>query len=479
VVTPGPGPRQGQARQLAREFDLDIEEMSVEGDGVAYVGRQTIYVPFTIPGERVRVLVRGGARPAAVGTLLSVLRASPHRVSPRCRHFGPGSAGLKPRPTYDGGECGGCTWQHIAYPEQLRLKTALVERLVRARVPAAPRVQTMLAPKPDDPWGFRQKVHFVFGEGGGRRGSRDLLMGHFARSSRSVVNVSECPVHDPRGNAFAFAVHRQLAHARIQADAGQGASLQAIVVRTALGTDEIMTTIVVSHEGDRRLRTATRKAMEMAPPGTAFHLNVHDEDDGFIFGERTRKLVGTERLREQVGGSSHLISPTAFFQTNVAAAALLVSNVLDAMPAAPSRVLDLYAGAGLFAIPLARAGHTVTAIESNRQAAADGRASARLNRLSEDQCRFLVARTEDALTSTSRVDAVVMDPPREGCAPGVVDRLFGHVRPALAVYVSCNPEALASDLGHIVSHGYQVQSLLPVDMFPHTAHVETIAVLTR
>ncbi len=512
MATPGRSPRQGRAHPPGQELELDIEHLSIEGDGVARAGRQTIYVPFTIPGERVRVMVRDGSRPVTWGALLSVLRASPHRVDPKCPHFGPGArvphtgGVLRPgstadstaRPTEEGtgtsagamarstraGErsvspCGGCSWQHIAYPEQLRLKTALVDRLVRARVPGAPRASAMLTANGSDPWGFRQKVHFVFGEGSGRRGSRDLLMGHYARGSRRVVNVSACPVHDPRGNALAFAMHRQLARARVQADAGQGAALQSLAVRAALRTDELMATVVISHEGDRQLRTATRKAMEMATPGTSFHLNIHDKDDGLIFGARTRKLAGSERLRDEVGGSSYLLSPAAFFQTNVAAAGLLVSTVLDAMPTEPSRVLDLYAGAGLFAIPLARAGHTVTAVESNRQAVDDALASARLNRVSQEQCRFLVSRTEDALASVPRVDAAVLDPPREGCAPGVTDRLFGQVRPVLAVYVSCNPEALASDLGDIVRHGYQIRSLIPVDMFPHTAHIETVAVLTR
>lgn len=471
MATHGRSPGLGRAHQSGQEFDLDIEALSIEGDGVAHAGRQTVYVPFTIPGERVRVLVRGGSRPVAAGTLLEVLVPSPNRVNPRCPHFGPHAAHALP--------CGGCSWQHIAYPEQLRLKTALVDRLVGARVPGAPRAKLMLAASPDNPWGSRQKVHFVFGEGGGRRGSRDLLMGHYARGSRRVVGVSECPVHDARGNALAFAVHRQLARARIQADAGQGAALQSITVRAALGTGELMATLVISHEGDRQLRTATRKAMEAAPAGTSFHLNVHDRDDGFIFGAKTRTLAGAERLRDEVAGFSYLVSPTSFFQTNVAAAGLLVSTVLNVMPKEPSRVLDLYAGAGLFAIPLARAGHTVTAVESNRQAVADGLASARLNRLGEDQCRFVVSRTEEALTSASRVDAVVLDPPREGCAPGVIHRLFGQLRPHLAVYVSCNPEALANDLGEIVPHGYRLRSLEPVDMFPHTPHVETIAVLTR
>jgi 23S rRNA (uracil1939-C5)-methyltransferase len=337
----------------------------------------------------------------------------------------------------------------------------------------------MRSAQPEHPWAFRQKVHFVFGEGAGRRGSRDLLMGHYARGSRRVVNVTECPVHDPRGNALAFNIHRQFARLRIQADAAQGAAVQSVTIRAALATEELQATLVISHEGDRSLRTATRKVMVEEGARTSFHLNLHDRDDGFIFGSRTRKLSGTDRLRDNVGTSSYLVSPTAFFQTNVAAAGLLVSTVLEAMPDQPCRVLDLYAGAGLFAIPLARAGHSVVAVESNRQAVGDGIASARLNRLTDDACRFQVARTEDALTPSTRADVVVLDPPREGCAPGVIERLFGTVRPPLAIYVSCNPEALANDLAAVAGHGYRIRSLMPIDMFPHTPHIETVAVIAR
>jgi 23S rRNA (uracil1939-C5)-methyltransferase len=119
------------------------------------------------------------------------------------------------------------------------------------------------------------------------------------------------------------------------------------------------------------------------------------------------------------------------------------------------------------------------AVESSRQAVGDGIASARLNRLSDRVCRFVAGRTEDALSLDQRVDVAVLDPPREGCAPGVIERLFGQLRPPRAIYVSCNPEALATDLQAIVDHGYRVRSIVPVDMFPHTPHIETVVVVTR
>jgi 23S rRNA (uracil1939-C5)-methyltransferase len=180
-----------------------------------------------------------------------------------------------------------------------------------------------------------------------------------------------------------------------------------------------------------------------------------------------------------------LISPDAFFQTNVHAAEILVRLVADAVPSG-ARVLDLYAGSGLFALPLARRGHEVVAVEENRSAVGDGEASRRLNRIPDERCRFVARRAEEAVRAAvrslargKRFDAVILDPPREGCSPAVLDVLFGTIAPARAIYVSCNPEALAYDLATIVRLGYRIQSLQPVDMFPHTAHIETVAVLAR
>jgi len=142
-------------------------------------------------------------------------------------------------------------------------------------------------------------------------------------------------------------------------------------------------------------------------------------------------------------------------------------------------VIDLYAGCGLFAIPLALAGHDVIAVEENRLAVADGEAALRLNAGARNLCRFVARRVETAIGSIRRADVVVLDPPRDGCAASVLQEVFGRLRPALAVYVSCNPEALAVDLTTIFAAGYRIGSLQPIDMFPHTSHVETVAVLDR
>ena len=442
---------------------VDIEALAPNGDGVATSNGRRIAVPFTIPGERVRIRVVERGRGPAVVSLVEILRASPHRITPRCRHFG-----VDAKPGV--GPCGGCTWQHIAYPEQLRFKTELVDRLVRANMPEAPGALPTLATALDEPWGYRHKVHFVFGN----RGST-LTMGHYVRGSRRVIPVVECPVHDERGNDFAFRARDTFAAAGIRAAAGERGTLRSLALRVGRRTRELMATLVVSHDRDRRVRTATRQLLERMRP-TSLHVNLHDRDDAFIFGPTTRHLSGSTRMREGVAGASLLMSPTAFFQTNVEAAELLVRLVLAAMSSA-ARVLDLYAGSGLFAIPLAAAGHEVLAVEENRIAVADGEAALKLNGAARRRCRFLARRVEAALPSLRNAEAVVLDPPREGCSAPVLREVFGRLKPRWATYVSCNPEALARELPRICGYGYRVVSLQPVDMFPHTAHIETVAVL--
>ena len=229
-------------------------------------------------------------------------------------------------------------------------------------------------------------------------------MGHYARGSRQVIAVTECPVHDQRGNALAFA----LGNAFRRGSAGvPGATLKSIAVRVGLGTPEVMATLVVTGDADKGVRAATKRILDSNVAPTSFHLNLHPRDDGFIFGRETRRVRGPERMREQIGDVSYLISPTSFFQTNIRAAEILVRLVLDAgsggsghpRPLCRRRPVRDSAGPR---------GHTVVAVEENATAVADGEASLRLNRVPAKQCRFVDASVEQALanpTATCRPPA--------------------------------------------------------------------------
>lgn len=400
--------------------------------------------------------------------LHAILVPSPHRVAPACRHHG--RAGSPPA----AGWCGGCQWQHIAYPHQLRLKAELVDRLVRGAVADAPASgPTLPGARPDAPWGFRQKVHFLLGESGPPRRSHPVL-GHYAAGSRRIVPITECPVHAPRGNELAFAFLDHLSGAALSPRTRR--VLRGLAVRVAPHTGESMVTLVASEDGDRALRAVTRRFIAATAP-TSTHLNLHDRDDGYVFGAHTRTLDGSAHITERIAGIDFSIAPTAFFQTNVGAADALVRLVVD-VAGPPTTVADLYAGGGLFALPLARAGHTVVAVETHPDAVAAGIRAALTNGVPRTRCRFVESTVEQALGTIAATDVVILDPPREGCTRTVLQGVLQRVRPRLVLYVSCQPESLARDLG-VLRAGYRIRQVQPVDMFPHTPHVETVVVLER
>lgn len=390
-------------------------------------------------------------------------------MTPRCAHFG---------------SCGGCDLQHVAYAEQLRLKHQWLGECLAGLAPAS-------AIRPCEPspvaWEFRHKVHFVLGEHDGR-----LRLGHYARQSRSFVPVDECPAHASTGNALAALLVESLAASGLRAyPAGP---LRHVVVRVSSGGDTHAVTLVVSDDRHPRLRGALARFTGDAGPRVALTLNVNPSAGPYLFGDRSRRLAGPARVVERIGPIEYLLSPTTFFQTNVRAAERLVELVLEAVPAGRHlRVVDLYAGVGLFALQLAARGHDVVAIEDHEPAVADGLASLRRSR-PPGRCRFVRAPVGHVSAwrraVPAAVDVLVLDPPRQGCGPALARRLAAALSPDRIVYVSCDPEALARDLGALVARpggdtagqrraAYGVRVVRPLDMFPHTLHLEAVVVLDR
>lgn len=384
-----------------------------------------------------------------------------------CKHFG---------------VCGGCSLPGVAYAEQLLQKQARLARLLGMPVPP-------LVPSPREDR-FRTKVAFVFGPEGQGRG---LVMGHYARGSKQIVRVDECPVHSDRGNRIAFALRDRLMRARIYgAGAQRNGLVRHLIIRTTEDDRQAVAMLVVT-SNDKALRTPIRGLLASADRPDGFYININDRPGPYMVGSETIKIDGHSHVKQDgVADTSFLVSPTAFFQTNVGAAREIVKLVVEgclgagvpggigANEAVP-RILDLYSGSGLFALPLVKAGARVTAVEENRQAMKDAEANIRLNRIPGGLVRLITASVEEALPRVSRDpwDAVVLDPPRQGCPPEVLDGVFNQIAPARAVYVSCNPEALAAELPVILNAGYRVTSIQPVDMFPHTDHIETVVVFSR
>ena len=359
-----------------------------------------------------------------------------------CKHFG---------------ICGGCTLPGVPYAGQLAKKRQALSRLLGIDV--AP-----VIPSPSES-GFRSKVAFVFGNN---------VMGHYALGSQRIVPIAECPVHHERGNRIAFALRDRLERARIAPGI-----LRHIVIRATADGREASAMLVVTRN-DKSLRAPVKALLASPERPDGFFINIHTKPGPFMVGDETIKIDGRSHVKEIVGGLSYLVSPTAFFQTNVGAAEILVRLVLEEI-GAPKRVLDLYCGSGLFSLQIAKTGASVTAIEENRQAIVDAEANVRLNRLPPGQIRFISSRVEDALSRVGKdqCDTVVLDPPRQGCPPAVIAGVFEGIRPARVVYVSCGPEALAEELPVILKAGYRVTRVQPVDMFPHTDHIETVMAFAR
>jgi 23S rRNA (uracil1939-C5)-methyltransferase len=463
------GPRIASARAARRapnDEPVTLSGMDRSGAAVASVGDQRLLVPGGIPGERVRVKRLRPVGRSVLCEIVVVEEASPNRVTPRCRHAG---------------VCGGCAWQHIAYPEQLRRKTAALDVLLRrAMGKDSPRVLPTIGMPPGTdgmPWRFRQKAAFVFDAG-----ASGLAMGHFARGTNEVVAVSECPVHSQRANRIAFAMRDALVAAGVEGSGPRTSGLvRHVVVRTTKDDSEAVAMLVVARD-DAALRAplAAVAAGPEKPEGLV--LNLHDRAGPFLVGRESKRVAGTGHVKEQALGPAFLVSPSSFFQTNVAAAATLLRLVVEALPGESGLlVLDLYSGSGLFALPLAVRGHRVTAVEESRKSVKDAELNRKLNEVPEERLKLVCSAVEKAVPhlDPGSFDAVILDPPREGSPPEVMRGVFERLKPARGILVSCDPEALARELPLAVAAGYRVLRVQPVDMFPHTPHIEAVAVLER
>ena len=446
-------------------FDLVLTDIALSGESYAEVQGETIYVEGAIPGEKVRVrMVDRSDDGVAKAELVSVLEPSPHRVKPACPHAS---------------ECGGCSAQHVAYDEQLRQKTHLLDGLLEDTFgPDKPRVWPMIGMPVDEdgvPRHFRQKAAFSFTEDHKGR----LQLGHFARGTNTVVPVTECLVHSDRANRVAFAVKDAMAAQRIPVATERGGLLRHVVVRVTEDEKEAVA-VVVATEEHKALEAPLRIIAGSRQKPEGLLLNLHDQASPYLFGPHTVRIDGLGHVKETALGPSFLSSPTGFFQTNIHGAAHLVRLVKQAIGAeTPLKVLDLYSGSGLFALPLALDKHRVTAVEESRKASREAAKNAHLSGIPESRLHLMPSKVEDAIEHLARQewDAAVIDPPRSGCPADVMRTLTRKIAPPKLVIVSCNPEALMDEMRMAVDAGYRATLVQPVDMFPHTPHIETVVVL--
>lgn len=444
--------------RIGQVLRLLCEDLAFGEDGVCRTGGYVVFVPRVLPGELVEVRITRAGRKFARGEPVRILRPSKDRVEPRCRHFG---------------DCGGCTWQHIRYEAQAKAKEGLLRALLKRRVSEAAGAAVAPVAAMAEPWGFREKVQLAVQGRPGRP-----LVGFYRLRTHEVVDVEECPVQPDLSVARALAVKRVLAARRVQPydeATGRGA-VRHVLLRGGRATGDSHLVLVSAQEEATGLAAAFRDLQSLDPPFSGASLNINDRETSVVLGRTTTPVFGRRTWRERAGGMEFEIGPTAFFQTNARAAETLVEEVRAAVGSSPSaRVLDLYAGVGLFALTLAGRVGSVTAVEAHPAAAREGERNARANGIRNCTWRTGPVERVVADRELGRFDVVVADPPRDGLGPGVLEGILRGCRPRRLVLVSCDPLTLARDLALAEARGGRVVRVLPVDMFPHTHHLEAVA----
>jgi len=458
-VGAGPGRKGKQPRRRAAELTADtILTGTVIDAGIleAIVATEAgpVRVRGAVPGDRVRLRVVHSGRNATWGKLEQVLVPSPQRVAHRCPLIL---------------TCGGCPWQAWDPQAQRSEKRRRLEVLLAPHTTAP--IREVLSAGAD--YGYRNK-HLV--AVGGRAGA--LRFGLFAPRSHHLVPASACPVQSDAGNAAMDGIRRVLDDFGVApaAESSPGGLLRHLLLRVAPGSGQIGITLAVRTWPCPRGRELGQALLQV--PGIAsVWANHSPKPDSIALGPKSTPLAGHHRLAAAVGETRYVLTPTAFFQTNTPALPLLVGSVGRALPDRMEHLVDLYAGVGMFSLAFARRAAHVTAVEADPRAIHDLAAGARLNGITH-----IAVRAGDAALARirgSNPDAVIVDPTRGGLPRSLIHRICSQMAPARVVYVSCSPRALALDLEQFAVRGYRVTEVQPVDLFPHTPHLETVVTLER
>ena len=404
---------------MAKVLELELTGIAHGGDALGRHEGRVIFVPYGIPDEKVRVEITEEKGRWARSRLSEVLHPSPYRLDPPCPHFG---------------VCGGCQWQHIDYEAQLVYKRTIVSEQLShlAGLENIPVEPTLKSP---DIWHYRNNAQFTLSSDG-RPGFKT------AHSSR-VVPITECLLLHPLLSDLFSALDVAFPE------------LERLSLRAGVRSGETMLVF---------------ETVDDEPPEIEVDMPVSCVlllEDGTPV-----NLVGRNHITEILGARAFRVSAPSFFQVNVAQAEQLVEMVAAFLQLTGNEILlDAYCGVGTFALSLADQAKQVIGVEENPHAVAD----ARLNAQGLSNVEFIEGRVEVVLPDLDlAVNAAVLDPPRQGCHPAVLQALTSR-KPDRIAYVSCDPATLARDARRLVDAGYRLVKVQPVDMFPQTYHIETVS----
>ncbi len=456
--------------------DVEITGIADKGKAVGRHEGKVIFVEGAVPGDIVDVLALRKKKGVMQGEVDYLVQPSKDRVEPVCQHFG---------------VCGGCKWQHLDYAAQLHHKRLRVEDVL-TRIGKIPLPEIPAALGADETEYYRNKMEFSFSnkkwmtqeeiDSGKVFRHRNAVGFHRPGAFDKIVDIEQCHLQADPSNAIrntirAFAIKKRYTFFDIKEQQGW---LRQLFVRTA-STGEVMVIMSFFYEDEKNRVILMDFIKECFSQITSLMYFINDKKNDSIFDLTPHLYHGQDFIYEQLGHVKFKVGPKSFFQTNTAQALKLYNIVVDfADLKGDENVYDLYTGLGSIACFIANKCKQVTGIEENEAAVADAGENAKLNEL--ENVTFYAGDVKDVLNEKfaakhGKPDLVITDPPRAGMHQHVVETLLALSAPKI-VYVSCNPATQARDL-QLLGEQYTVEKIQPVDMFPHTHHIENIILLKK
>jgi 23S rRNA (uracil1939-C5)-methyltransferase len=442
-------------------IEIEIADLSNTGEGVGRFEELVVFVPDTVPGDRIIVRLIHVKPKYAHGKLHQLVQASPYRVRPSC---------------IVADKCGGCQWQHINYEYQLVAKHhQVIQAIQRIGGFVNPIVDPVLTAS--TALGYRNKATYPLGTSA----TGQVQAGYYQKGSHQLVNLNQCPVQDPRLNPLLAEVKQDIQHRgwSIYDERKHQGLIRHLGLRIGRRTGEMLLTLVVTDWKLPGIAEQAQEWLQRYPQLVGVSLNRNSDRTNAIFGAETRCLAGVPYLREIFTDLEFQVRPNTFFQVYTETAEALLEVIKSELNLQGNELLiDAYCGIGTLTLPLAKQARQAIGLELQPAAVEQANFNAQHNKI--ENVSFQVGAVEKLLPAMEMIpDVVLLDPPRKGCDRAVIDSLL-RSKPLSIVYVSCKVSTLARDLRLLCQDGqYTITRIQPADFFPQTAHVEVAAFLVR
>ncbi|MGG3734078.1 23S rRNA (uracil(1939)-C(5))-methyltransferase RlmD [Heyndrickxia coagulans] len=446
--------------QKNEEIEVVFEDLTHDGAGVAKVDGYPLFIKNGLPGEKARIKVIKANKNYGIGRLLELYEKSPYRVD---------------IPKEEAPKYGGCQLAHISYTGQLKYKENQVRQaLARIGKIEGARIHPIIGM--DNPWHYRNKAQVPVGEKDGK-----LVAGFFKPRTHEILDADESVIQLPAVNEAVRAVKEICRELRIPAydEEHHSGVLRHIMARYGRETGELMVVLITrTTELPHQKKLVNAIVSRLKQVKSIVH-NVNPRRTNVILGERTKVLWGNEAIYDKIGDVKFAISALSFYQVNPVQTKVLYDKALEyAGLNGNESVIDAYCGIGTISLFLAQKARKVFGVEVVPEAIEDAKRNAALNVITNVEFEAGTAETviPKWYEAGNKADVLVVDPPRKGCDEALLKTIL-EMKPQKVVYVSCNPATLARDLRFLETGGYRTVEVQPVDMFPHTTHVEVVTKL--